>query len=152
MPRQGLIVLSIAFAMTIASEAGAAQPRPGSPPAEPIHYTLRFPAPATHVVEVDADVPTGHRPAIELMMAVWTPGSYLVREYSRNVEGVTATGAGGTSLGVTKSAKNRWRIETGGVDRVKVRYHPKVVLEVHIDTDEGNACDLESATHMELTK
>jgi putative phosphotransacetylase len=35
-------------------------------------------------------------------------------------------------------------------DRVKVRYHPKVVLEVHIDTDEGNACDLESATNMEL--
>ena len=37
-------------------------------------------------------------------------------------------------------------------DRVKVRYHPKVILEVHIDTDEGNACDLESATHMELFK
>jgi putative phosphotransacetylase len=37
-------------------------------------------------------------------------------------------------------------------DRVKVRYHPKVILEVHIDTDEGNACDLESATHMELVK
>jgi len=35
-------------------------------------------------------------------------------------------------------------------DGVKVRYHPKVVLEVHIDTDEGNACDLETATHMEL--
>ena len=37
-------------------------------------------------------------------------------------------------------------------DRVKVRYHPKVILEVHIDTDEGNACDLETATHMELFK
>lgn len=37
-------------------------------------------------------------------------------------------------------------------DRVRVRYHPKVVLEVHIDTDEGNACDLESATRMELCK
>src|SRR5256714_11920764 len=37
-------------------------------------------------------------------------------------------------------------------DNVKVRYHPKVVLEVHIDTDEGNACDLESATRMELVK
>jgi propanediol utilization protein len=37
-------------------------------------------------------------------------------------------------------------------DRVKVRYHPKVILEVHIDTDEGNACDLESATRMELSK
>jgi len=37
-------------------------------------------------------------------------------------------------------------------NRVKVRFHPKVVLEVHIDTDEGNACDLETATHMELVK
>lgn len=37
-------------------------------------------------------------------------------------------------------------------DRVRVRYHPKVILEVHIDTDEGNACDLESATRMELLK
>jgi propanediol utilization protein len=37
-------------------------------------------------------------------------------------------------------------------DRMRVRYHPKVILEVHIDTDEGNACDLESATHMELLK
>lgn len=37
-------------------------------------------------------------------------------------------------------------------DRVKVRFHPKVVLEVHIDTDEGNACDLDSATHIELMK
>ncbi len=37
-------------------------------------------------------------------------------------------------------------------DRLKVRYHPKVILEVHIDTDEGNACDLDSATHMELFK
>ena len=37
-------------------------------------------------------------------------------------------------------------------DRLRVRFHPKVVLEVHIDTDEGNACDLESATRMELLK
>jgi putative phosphotransacetylase len=37
-------------------------------------------------------------------------------------------------------------------ERVRVRYHPKVVLEVHIDTDEGNACDLESATRIELVK
>jgi propanediol utilization protein len=37
-------------------------------------------------------------------------------------------------------------------DRLKVRYHPKVMLEVHIDTDEGNACDLETATYMELIK
>lgn len=37
-------------------------------------------------------------------------------------------------------------------DRVKVREHPKVKLEIHIDTDEGNACNLETATHMELAR
>ncbi|CAN5706616.1 phosphate propanoyltransferase [soil metagenome] len=37
-------------------------------------------------------------------------------------------------------------------DRVRVRHHPQVILEVHIDTDEGNACDLESATRIELIK
>lgn len=37
-------------------------------------------------------------------------------------------------------------------DRLKVRLHPKVKLEVHIDTDEGNACHLPSATRMELIK
>jgi len=37
-------------------------------------------------------------------------------------------------------------------DNLKVRYHSKVILEVHIDTDEGNACDLESATNMQLIK
>lgn len=37
-------------------------------------------------------------------------------------------------------------------DNVKVREHPKVKLEVHIDTDEGNACHLPSAQRMELLK
>jgi propanediol utilization protein len=37
-------------------------------------------------------------------------------------------------------------------ENVKVRYHPKVKLEVHIDTDEGNACHLQTAHRMELLK
>lgn len=37
-------------------------------------------------------------------------------------------------------------------ENLVVREHPKVKLEVHIDTDEGNACHLDTATHMELIK
>ena len=32
------------------------------------------------------------------------------------------------------------------------RVDPKVKLEVHVDTDEGNACDLTHATKVELFK
>ncbi|KKL83722.1 hypothetical protein LCGC14_1971920 [marine sediment metagenome] len=35
--------------------------------------------------------------------------------------------------------------------RVLCRVDPRVLLEVHIDTDEGNACDLPNATAVELT-
>src|SRR5678816_789481 len=89
---------------------------------EPIRYTLSFPAPQTHYVEVTATVPTGRRPDIELMMPVWTPGSYLVREYARNVEAVTAAGPDGRPLDVDKSKKNHWRIATGGAPTITVKY------------------------------
>jgi len=38
------------------------------------------------------------------------------------------------------------------LENLVVRHHPKVILEIHIDTDEANACDLESATRIELSK
>ena len=90
--------------------------------ADPIRYTLRFPAPHTHYVEVEAVFPTGGRPQVDLMMAVWTPGSYLIREYERHVEAMAATGPGGRTFGAVKTAKNRWRIDTGGAATVTVTY------------------------------
>jgi predicted metalloprotease with PDZ domain len=88
----------------------------------PLRYTVSFPAPHTHYVEVSAEVPTGRQPQIELMMAVWTPGSYLVREFSRHVEGVTAADAEGRRLAVEKSDKNRWRVTTSGAAMAVVKY------------------------------
>jgi predicted metalloprotease with PDZ domain len=88
---------------------------------EPIRYTLRFPAPHTHYAEVEAAIPTGGRADVEVYMATWTPGSYLIREYQRHVEAVSAS-AGTRPLAVVKSTKNRWRITTGGAANVTLRY------------------------------
>jgi predicted metalloprotease with PDZ domain len=88
---------------------------------DPIRYTLRFPAPHTHYVEVEAAIPTTGRAEVEVYMATWTPGSYLIREYERNVEAVTAS-AGSRALSVVKSTKNRWKITTGGAPSVTLRY------------------------------
>jgi len=88
---------------------------------EPVRYTLRFPKPQTHYLEVTARIPAG-KPQIELYMPVWTPGSYMVREYSRNVEAFTATGDDGRVLEVTKTRKNRWLVEAAGAKTVAVSY------------------------------
>ena len=89
---------------------------------EPLHYTLQFPAPHTHYVDVSLTVPTGGQPAVDLRMAVWTPSSYLVREYARHVEAVTARTTDGQPLGVNKISKNRWRVAATGAGPVRVTY------------------------------
>ena len=93
-----------------------------APTDEPVSYTLRFPAPQTHYLEVEAVYPSDGQPHLDVFMAVWTPGSYLLREYERHVENLQATGADGRALAVQKTAKNRWRIETGGAARVTLTY------------------------------
>ncbi len=107
----------VALFLMMHAAAASAQSAP-----EPIRYTLSFPAPQTHYVEVTASVPTGRRADVDLMMAVWTPGSYLVREYARNVEAVTASGPDGRALNVDKSKKNHWRIATGGAPTITLKY------------------------------
>lgn len=118
--------------------AVAAPTRAQTPAREAIRYTLRFPAPQTNYLEVEAIVPTEGRPSIEMFMAVWTPGSYLVREYERNVEGVVAA-SGGKALAVEKTVKNRWRITTGGAREVTLTYrvfsHEMTVRNNWVDAD-----------------
>lgn len=95
------------------------------PPADPIlvpaggmsRYELSFPEVQAHLVSVEATIPTEGAEAVELMMATWTPGSYQIRDYARNVQGIDSpTGD------VAKVAKNRWRVQANGADAVVVSY------------------------------
>ena len=115
--RRCSILASVLVAMIAAGTSAA-----HAQTVEPIAYTVRFPEPHTHYMVVDASVPTGGRTEIELMMAVWTPGSYMVREFSRHVEALSARTSDGRSLATRKSRKNRWRIATGGAARIEVSY------------------------------
>jgi len=126
--RAGLFLI----VLLVAAAAAAAQGR------APIRYTLRFTAPQTNYIEVEAVIPTGGRPSVDLFMAVWTPGSYLVREYERHVEAVTAS-AGGRALDVQKPVKNRWRVTTGGAGEIRLTYrvfsHEMTVRTNWVDAD-----------------
>jgi predicted metalloprotease with PDZ domain len=89
---------------------------------EPIIYTVKVPNADSHTASVEAVIPTSGRSAIEIMMAVWSPGFYRVEDYSRRVEGLTAKAPDGSALKVEHPIKNRWNIETGGNARVVVSY------------------------------
>lgn len=93
-----------------------------APDAEPITYTVRFPAPDKHVAEVEASFPTGGGKTLELMMPRWTPGFYRVENYADKVQDLVAKTPGGDTLKVEQPKKNRWTIQTGGAERVVVTY------------------------------
>lgn len=93
-----------------------------APAPDPIRYAVRFAAPHTHYMEVEAVYPAAGSSHIDLFMAVWTPGSYLIREYQRHVEQVSARAADGRALPVEKTAKNRWRVASGGAASVTLTY------------------------------
>ena len=75
-----------------------------------------MPRPHTHLFEIEIAVKrTADGPQEELLvMPVWTPGSYLVREFARNVQDFTAGTATNQPLKWEKINKNTWRVVTNG--------------------------------------
>ncbi|MDF3078690.1 MAG: peptidase [Sphingobacteriaceae bacterium] len=80
--------------------------------ASKIEFTLSFPEPQTHYVEVSMQVDGLAKDFVDVKMPVWAPGSYLIREFARNVEAVSAKNSSGKSLPVEKTSKNTWRVRS----------------------------------------
>ncbi len=59
---------------------------------------------------------------VELIMPAWNPGSYLIRDYSANVERLQAAGADKRPLAVKKVSKNRWLVQCAGEHEINVSY------------------------------
>ena len=99
-------------------------------------HRISIPAPHTHVVHVETTVTAPGAelpPAFTLFMPVWTPGSYLVREYARHVEAFEVA----PPATARKVRKNAWRIERNRAASVVVRYrvyaHELSVRTSHVD-------------------
>jgi predicted metalloprotease with PDZ domain len=79
-----------------------------------------MPRPHSHLLEVEATFPAAPG-ELDAALPVWTPGSYLVREFSRHVQELTAHGPDGAPLPVRRVDKRTWRVPAGG-QAVTLRY------------------------------
>jgi predicted metalloprotease with PDZ domain len=92
-------------------------------PAPSINYTVSMSKPWTHLLEVEMHVKWNRMPdKAELKMPVWTPGSYLVREYARHVQDFAVKDGSGRALTWQKTNKNTWQIDTKGVKEIVTTY------------------------------
>jgi predicted metalloprotease with PDZ domain len=86
-----------------------------------VSFEVSFKEPQAHYADVKMDLSGISKPYIDIKMPVWAPGSYLVREFSKNVEGFTAADAN-KKLRTEKIKKNTWRVYTGTAKSVQVKY------------------------------
>jgi predicted metalloprotease with PDZ domain len=107
------LVYLIPFFMNITpgSAAGPAQ----------ISYTITFPEAQAHYADVEMNITGLKQASLDLKMPVWAPGSYLVREFAKNIETLTAS-VNGKDVAAPKINKNTWHINTMGVSAVTVKY------------------------------
>ena len=96
------------------------QTQAGSPD---IAYTVSMSKPATHLLEVEMRLKWNQMPdQAELKMPVWTPGSYLIREYARHVQDFAVKDGSGKALGWRKINKNTWQVDSKGVGEIVATY------------------------------
>lgn len=86
-----------------------------------IGFEVSFVEPQAHYAEVEMTISGLVKDYVDVKMPVWTPGSYLVREFSKSVEGFGAT-ANGKALKYEKVRKNAWRVHTAKANTVKIKY------------------------------
>jgi len=105
-------VLSLVLIL-ISSMAGMAQVKIG--------FEVSFKEPQAHYAEVQMDISGLSKDYVDVKMPVWTPGSYLIREFEKSVEDFSAS-ASGKNLKVEKVRKNIWRIFSAKAANIKINY------------------------------
>jgi predicted metalloprotease with PDZ domain len=90
-------------------------------PAAPIHYRVAMPEPQSHELHVTIEIPAlPERSTLDIGFPVWAPGSYLVRDFPRNVYDLQAE-CGQRPVALARLDKSRWRLRTDG-RAVRLRY------------------------------
>jgi predicted metalloprotease with PDZ domain len=106
-----------------------------------IAYQIAMSQPESHLFEVTLEVSGWQDRFLALKMPVWTPGSYLIREYSRHLQKITACTADGRNLFLTKLGKNHWQVDSKDIEKITVKYQifarELTVRTNHLDRTHG---------------
>jgi len=94
---------------------------------EPIRYHVDLRDRLHHLVAVRLTVPGELAAGARIVLPVWTPGSYVVRDYARHVQTIDARDAHGREVALTREGTTAWRLPAGTTGRVEV------TLELYAD-------------------
>ncbi|WP_338431396.1 M61 family metallopeptidase [Synechococcus elongatus] len=109
--------------------------------AQGLTYRVAMPNPCNHLFEVTLQISDWQADRVTVQLPAWTPGSYLLREYVRHLQGFQAQTTTGQPLPWRKLRKNAWQIETQGHRDLQVSYQvlatELTVRTNHLDRSHG---------------
>lgn len=119
----GFMLATLVFVCSLSVFGQQTTPRA---PVPEIAFLVSMSKPHTHMLEVEIRIKRSDSmtaPNEEfLVMPVWTPGSYMVREFARHVQDFAAKDPSGQPLKWEKTNKNTWRVVTGGAREWSASY------------------------------
>ncbi len=106
-----------------------------------IAYIISIVNPESHLFNVELKIKNWQEKKLNLKMPVWTPGSYLVREYSRHLQNFQAETDVNRKLKWQKKRKNHWLVNTNENSQINIKYqiygNELTVRTNHLDTTHG---------------
>ena len=78
--------------------------------AEPIRHHVDLSSRVQHLVRVTTVVPADLAPHGRIVLSVWTPGSYVVRDYARHVQSIEAAHPDGRPVPLEPDGGTAWRL------------------------------------------
>ena len=87
-----------------------------------IQFKVSFSQPQAHYADVQMTISNINKDELLIKMPVWTPGSYLIREFAKNVESVEVNTDKGMPIAYEKISKNAWKINTKGKKSIVINY------------------------------
>ena len=85
-----------------------------------LHYQIEFDDYRQHLIHVTVRFVA--QPTQVLSLPTWIPGSYLIREFSKHIEGVRAYDEDGRLLQIRKNEKNKWQLFNTDFELITVEY------------------------------
>lgn len=86
-----------------------------------INYEVNMSEPHTHYFEITVSITDYKKDYFDIQMPVWAPGSYLIREFSKNVENFKSF-SNEKEIKIAQLNKNTWRIFSNNATNIKVSY------------------------------
>ena len=105
-----------------------------------IHYQISAPNPNNHQFHVQLNFAAKPGKSYQLQLPAWLPGSYMIRDFAKNIIGLSAHNSKGDSLEINQLDKQNWQLIATD-QQVSISYHVFAfdlsVRTAYLDSERG---------------